>query len=46
MRDDEGSGFFIVDGLGKGTENIHLGDRVIVAENALKASIFYAKCEV
>ena len=46
MRDDEGSGFFLLEGLGKGTEYIHLGDRVVVAENALKVSIFYTIFEV
>ena len=46
MRYYEGSGFFVVEGLGEGTENIHLGDWVIVAENALEVSIFYTICEV
>ena len=46
MRDDEGSGFFVIEGFGEGTEYIHLGNWVIVAEYAMKVSIFYAICEV
>ena len=45
MRDNEWSGFFFVEGFGEGTEYIHLRDRVIVTENALKVSIFNTICE-
>ena len=40
MRNYEGSGFFVIECLGEETEHIHLGDWVIVAENALEFSIF------
>ena len=47
MRDDEESGFFVIEGFGEGTEYIHLGNWVIDAlEDALKVSTFYAICEV
>ena len=46
MRDEEGSGFFILEGVDDGTEYIHLVDGVIIAENAVKVSIFYAIGEV
>ena len=46
MRDGEGSGFFVIEGFGEGRECIHLGNWVIVAEDALKVSFFYAICEV
>ena len=41
MRDDEGSGFFVIECFGEGTEYIHLGNWFIVAEDALKVSIFF-----
>ena len=46
MRDNEGSGFFDIGGLGEGTENIHLRDGVIITEDALKVSIFNSLCEI
>ena len=46
MRVDEGSGLFVIEGFVEGTEYIQLSNWVIVAENALKVSIFYAICEV
>ena len=46
MRDKEGSGFFGIKGLRDGTEYIHLGNRVIVAENTVEISIFYAICKI
>ena len=46
MRDYEGLGFFIVEGLSMGTEYIHLCDWVIVAEDAFKVSIFNAICKI
>ena len=46
MWDDEGSGFFVNGGFSEGTEYIHLGNWVIVAEDALQVSIFYALSEV
>ena len=42
MRDKEGSGFFGIVGLRDGTEYIHLGNWVIVAEDAVEVSIFDA----
>ena len=35
-----------MEGLGEGTEYIHLGDWVIIPEDALKISIFNTICEV
>ena len=35
MRDKEGSGFFCVEGLGDGAENIHLGYGVIITKNTI-----------
>ena len=46
MRDNEGSGFFIVEGLSDGTEYIHLCDWVKVAEDALEVSTLDAVCKV
>ena len=46
MRDDEGSGFFVIEDLGEVTEYINLGNLVIVAEDALKVSIFFAIYEI
>ena len=46
MRDNEGSCFFIIEGLCDGTEYIHLGNWVIVAEDAVEVSIFYAICKI
>ena len=45
MRDKEGSRFFGIEGLRDGTEYIHLGNWVIVAEDAVEASIFDAVCK-
>ena len=42
MRGKEGSGFFGIEGLRDGTEYIHLGNWVIVAEDAVEFSIFDA----
>ena len=46
MRDYSGLGFFFVEGLGEGTEYIHLGDWIIILEDALKVSIFNTICEI
>ena len=46
MRDYEGSGFMVVESLGEGTDYIHLGDRFVIAEDALKVSIFNTIREV
>ena len=46
MRDKEGSGFFGIKGLRDGTKYIHLGDWVIVAEDAVEVSIFDAICKI
>ena len=46
MRNDQRSGFFVIEGLREGTKNIHLSDGIIVSEDALKISIFNAIREV
>ena len=46
MRDKEGSGFFGIKGLRDGTEYIHLGNCVIVAEITVEVSIFDAICKI
>ena len=46
MRDNEGSGFFCVEGLGEGTKNIHLRDGVIITKDALKISIYNTIFEI
>ena len=42
MRNDQGSGFFVVEG----TKYIHLSDGITISEDALKVSIFNAIREV
>ena len=42
MRNYKESRLFIVEGVGERTDYIHLGDWIIVAENALEVSIFDA----
>ena len=46
MRDKEGSGFFGIEGIRDGTEYIHLGNWVIVGEDAVEVSIFDAICKI
>ena len=46
MRDKQGSRFFGIEGLCDGTEYIHLGNWVIVAEDAVEVSIFDAICKI
>ena len=46
MWDEEGSGFFCVKGLRDGTKYIQLCYWVIVAEDAVEVSVFYAICEI
>ena len=46
MWDNEWSSFFIIEGLRDGTEYIHLGNWVIVAEDAVEVSIFNAICKI
>ena len=46
MRDKEGSGFFCVKGLRDGTKYINLCYWVIIAEDAVKISIFDAISEI
>ena len=46
MRDNEGSGFFYVKGLGKWTKYIHLGCGVIFSEDASKVNVFNTVCEI
>ena len=45
MRDNKGSGFFEIEGLGEGTEKKHLRDWVIITEDVLKVSVFNTICE-
>ena len=42
MRNDQESGFFVVEGLREGTKYIQLGDWIIIPEDALEVSIFNA----
>ena len=46
MRDHKWSEFFFIEGLGDGTEYIHLRDGVIITEDALKVSVFNTICEI
>ena len=46
MRDKEGSGFFGIKGLRDGTKYVHLGDWVIVAEDAVEVSVLDAICQI
>ena len=46
MRDKEGPGFFCIEGLCDRTKYIHLGNWVIVAEDAVEVSIFDAICKI
>ena len=46
MQDNEGSGFFIIEGLRDGTEYIYLGNWVVVAEDAVEVSFFNAVCKI
>ena len=46
MRNKEGSGFFGIECLRDGAEYIHLGNWVIVTEDAVKVSIFDAICKI
>ena len=46
MRDKRGSGFFCIKGLRDGTKYIHLGNWVIVVEDAVEVSIFDAICKI
>ena len=46
MRDKDGSRFFGIEGLRDGTEYIHLGDWVKVADDAVEVSIFDAICKI
>ena len=41
-----GTGFFVVESFVQGTKYMHLGDWVVIAEDALKVSIFNAIREV
>ena len=42
----KGSGFFGVEGLGDGTEDVHLGYGIIIAKNTMKVSVFNTICEI
>ena len=46
MRNDQRSGFFVVEGLREGTKYIHLSDGIIISEDSLKVSIFNAIREI
>ena len=46
MRDKEGSGFSILEGVDDGAEYIHLVYEIIIAEDAVKVSIFYTVGEI
>ena len=46
MRNDQGSGFLVVEGLREGTKYKNLSDGIIISEDALKVSIFTAIREV
>ena len=39
MRNDQGSGFFVIEDLREGTKYIHLSDWIIIPEDALEVSI-------
>ena len=42
MRDDEGTGFFVLEGLRDGAKYLHLGNGIVVTEDAVEVSIFNA----
>ena len=46
MRNDQRSGFFVIEGLREGTKSIHLSYGIIIPEDALEVSIFNAIREV
>ena len=46
MRKDQGSGFFVVEGLREGTKYIHLSDGIIIPKDTLEVNIFNAIREV
>ena len=46
MRNDQRSGFFVIEGLCEGTKYIHLSDGIIILEDALEVSVFNAIREV
>ena len=46
MRNDQGSGFFVAEGLCVGTKYIHLSDWIIIPEDALEVYIFNAIREI
>ena len=41
MRDEEGSGFFVLEGLRDGAKYINLVNGIVVTEDAVEVSIFY-----
>ena len=46
MRDEEGSGFFVLKSVDDGAKYIHLVDGVVITEDAVKVSIFYTISEI
>ena len=39
MRNDQSSGFFVIEGIPEGTKNIRSSDGIIIPEDALEVSI-------
>ena len=46
MRDNEGSGFFYVEGLGEWTKYMNLGYWIVTSEDALEVSAFNTLSEI
>ena len=46
MRDEEGSGFFVLESIDDGAKYIHLVDGIVVTEDAVKVSIFDTISEI
>ena len=46
MRDEEGYGFFVLEGLRDGAKYIHLVNGIVVMEDAVEVSIFYTKSKI
>ena len=46
MRDNEGSGFFYIKGIGEWTKYIQLVYWVVISEDALEVSVFNTVCEI
>ena len=46
MRDEEGSGIFVLEGLRDGAKYKHLVNGIVVTEDALEVSIFDTLCKI